>query len=282
MSEPGSPDHRRDAQQAQDRWIEPQERWRVGELARVTGLTVRTLHYYDELGLLSPSRTSSGHRVYAAADVERLYRIRLMRGLGLDLDEVGAALAVDGWDPLPATRRHLRAVDERLAQGHRLRERLARTIAQLESADQPDSRDLLATLEEMTMFDTAVRRRIPTLVYDDIAAAHEYLVRVFGFEPGEVSYDEAGHAIHAELTAGDGVIWLHRVAPEWGLASPLTLGVETAGLSIIVDDVDAHHARAVAEGAEIRYPPTDQPYGFREYSPVDLERRAWSFMAPLD
>lgn len=258
------------------------ERWRVGELARATGLTVRTLHYYDELGLLSPDRSGSGHRRYGPDDVERLYRIRLMRSLGLGLDEVGAAIDDPAWDPLAATRRQLRDVDERLAQAHRLRDRLAGTVAQLDSPDPPAPRDLLETLEEMTMYDTSVRRRIPTLVYDDIEAAHDYLVRVFGFEPGELYREEDGRVTHGELTAGDGVIWLHRVAPEWGLASPRELGVETAGLAIIVDDVDSHHAHAVAEGAEIRYAPLDQPYGFREYSAVDLERRTWSFMAPLD
>jgi DNA-binding transcriptional MerR regulator len=50
--------------------------WRVGELARRTGLTVRALHHYDEIGLLRPSlRTPSGHRLYAGADVSRLQQI---------------------------------------------------------------------------------------------------------------------------------------------------------------------------------------------------------------
>ena len=55
----------------------PQRGRKVGELAAASGLTVRTLHYYEELGLLEPSgRTQSGHRVYGAAEVERLYRNR--------------------------------------------------------------------------------------------------------------------------------------------------------------------------------------------------------------
>src|SRR4051794_722345 len=50
--------------------------WRIGELARETGLTVRTLHHYDRLGLLSPlSRTEGGHRCYTGGDVRRLHRI---------------------------------------------------------------------------------------------------------------------------------------------------------------------------------------------------------------
>ena len=71
---------------------------RVGELAAATGLTVRTLHYYEEIGLLVASgRSDAGHRLYADADVERLYRICLLRRLGLPLGEIGRALDDPAW-----------------------------------------------------------------------------------------------------------------------------------------------------------------------------------------
>lgn len=63
--------------------------WKVGDLAGRTGLSVRTLHHYDEIGLLSPSgRTGSGHRLYSAEDVLRLQRIRSLRALGFSLEEI--------------------------------------------------------------------------------------------------------------------------------------------------------------------------------------------------
>jgi hypothetical protein len=63
---------------------------KVGELAAATGLTVRTLHYHEEIGLLvSSGRTHAGHRVYDDTDVARLYRICLLRRLGLPLAEIG-------------------------------------------------------------------------------------------------------------------------------------------------------------------------------------------------
>ena len=63
--------------------------WKVGELARRTGLSVRTLDYYDEMGLLSPSqRTDLGHRLYSAGDVVRLHQINLLRFLGFTRREV--------------------------------------------------------------------------------------------------------------------------------------------------------------------------------------------------
>jgi DNA-binding transcriptional MerR regulator len=71
--------------------------WKVGELAARTGLTVRTLHHYDEIGLLRPERrTSSGHRLYGEAEVERLQRIVSLRAVGLPLEEIAQVL--DGAD----------------------------------------------------------------------------------------------------------------------------------------------------------------------------------------
>ena len=59
---------------------------KVGELARSSGVSVRTLHYYDEIGLLRPSQqTATGHRLYSRADVVRLQQIRSLRSLGLPL-----------------------------------------------------------------------------------------------------------------------------------------------------------------------------------------------------
>jgi MerR family transcriptional regulator, thiopeptide resistance regulator len=65
----------------------------VGELSRLTGVTVRTLHHYDEIGLVRPSgRTAAGYRLYTEAEVLRLQQVLLFRELGLPLDEIGAAI----------------------------------------------------------------------------------------------------------------------------------------------------------------------------------------------
>ena len=82
---------------------------KVGELATATGLTIRTLHYYEEIGLLVASgRTEAGHRLYSDADVERLYRISLLRRLGLPLTEIGRALDDPAWSLGAAMAQHLR------------------------------------------------------------------------------------------------------------------------------------------------------------------------------
>lgn len=69
------------------------ESLKVGELARRSGITVRTLHHWDEIGLLRPSRhTAAGHRLYEKQDVARLHRIRSLRFLGFGLAEIARLL----------------------------------------------------------------------------------------------------------------------------------------------------------------------------------------------
>ena len=61
-------------------------KWKVGELARRTGVSVRALHHYEEIGLLVPSwRTESGHRLYSEPDIIRLTQIVSLRQIGLSL-----------------------------------------------------------------------------------------------------------------------------------------------------------------------------------------------------
>lgn len=132
------------------------------------------------------------------------------------------------------------------------------------------------------MLETNLNRRIAILVYDDLEAAFDYLTRVFGFGPGELTRDPDGLVVHAEIEAGDGELWLHPESSEFALATPNRLQGSSGTMAILVDDVDEHHRHAAAEGATIRYEPTDQPYGYREYGAVDLDGHLWSFMKPLD
>jgi DNA-binding transcriptional MerR regulator/uncharacterized glyoxalase superfamily protein PhnB len=256
---------------------------RVGELAAATGLTVRTLHYYEEIGLLVASgRSEAGHRLYADADVQRLYRVCLLRRLGLPLGEIARALDDPAWSLRAAMTTHLHDLERRLDAGSRLRARLAQLVASTGTTDGPLTEDLLQVLEEMTMLDTTVQRRISILVYSDLEAAYEFLVRVFGLGPGQLTRDDSGTVVHGELQAGDGVVWLHPESPEFGLRSPRSLGAATASMAVMVDDVDAHFRHASQHGAVIDYEPVDQPYGYREYSARDSEGALWSFMKPFD
>lgn len=256
---------------------------RVGELAAATGLTVRTLHYYEQIGLLVPSaRSHAGHRRYDEHDVARLYRIRLLRRLGLSLAEIGRALDDPAWSLPAAMRAHIGELDRRIDAASRLRAHLSGLLGSCHDAGGGLTDELIAVLEEMTMLDTTVQRRISLLVYADIAAAHDWLTRVFGLGPGELVRDQQGRGVHGEVHAGDGVIWLHPEQADWQLRSPRSTGVSTGSVAVIVDDVDAHYRHALSEGAEAVHEPVDRDYGYREYNARDLEGHLWSFMKPLD
>ena len=122
--------------------------WRIGELARETGLTVRTLHHYDQLGLLSPlSRTEGGHRCYTSGDVRRLHRIVALRSLGISLEVIGTLL--DGEpDPTGLLRRQLDVVEERIRKASDLRARLLDVLNNLGRNAEPSARQLLQLIEE--------------------------------------------------------------------------------------------------------------------------------------
>jgi DNA-binding transcriptional MerR regulator len=126
--------------------------YRIGEFARAAGVTVRALHHYDRLGLLSPSeRTQGGHRLYTAADVERLYRLLALRGLGLPLEEIGPLLE-DGDGVTGTVRRHLERVEQQLGALGALRSRLTRLLGALDGDGEPAPR-FLEALEAMSMFE---------------------------------------------------------------------------------------------------------------------------------
>lgn len=255
---------------------------RVGEIADATGLTVRTLHYYEEIGLLTPAgRTEAGHRLYGAEAVEQLYRISLLRRLGLPLEQVRTALEATDTDVRSLMVDHLAAIEARLTTENRLRSRLLRLVDTTRTTHEDTAGDLLDVLEDMTMMEATLDRRIAILVYEDIEAAFDYLTRVYGFGPGELVRDHDGNVVHGEIEAGDGEFWLHLESEPFGLKSPNNLGGASGTMAIIVDDVDAHHRHAVEQGANVRYEPVDQDYGYREYGAIDLEGHLWSFMKPL-
>lgn len=100
---------------------------RIGELARRTGLTQRTLRHYDEIGLLVPSgRSGADYRMYSRADAERLLAIQHLKSLGLTLAEIVAALDDDSLDAAALLGRHAEAIERRIADEQELLTRLRR------------------------------------------------------------------------------------------------------------------------------------------------------------
>jgi DNA-binding transcriptional MerR regulator len=126
----------------------------VGQLAKLTGLTVRALHHYHAIGLLEPSqRSESGYRLYTQPDIVRLYRIQALQRLNLSLTEVAAVLAKDG-APLPEMiGQQLDELDDRIEKATALRARLTQIREVLTRGDEPVTGDWLAAVELITQYD---------------------------------------------------------------------------------------------------------------------------------
>jgi DNA-binding transcriptional MerR regulator len=121
---------------------------KVGALAKRTGLTVRTLHHYDEIGLLTPSdRTSAGHRLYAEDDVARLQRIASLRHLGLALDEIAACLDRPEYTLERTLDLQIERIDAEIARHRRMREMIERLRDRLQATGRASVEELTQTIE---------------------------------------------------------------------------------------------------------------------------------------
>jgi MerR family transcriptional regulator, thiopeptide resistance regulator len=124
--------------------------WKVGELARRTGLSVRTLHYYDEIGLLSPSqRTDGNHRLYDAADVVRLQQVKSLRALGFSLREIRECLDRPDYPLRRAIELHLSRLRKRIELEKKLCDRLEEVAARLGSGEEVSSGEFVETVIEV-------------------------------------------------------------------------------------------------------------------------------------
>ena len=132
-------------------------RWRVGELAEAAGLTVRALHHYEHLGLLVPSRTEANHRFYDRGDVERLYRIRALRELGLSLPEIAQTLRAAPGALRDALRDHLARAEQELTRITELRDRLRHLCDRAETSI--DASALLGAVEAMSRVEHHIAAR---------------------------------------------------------------------------------------------------------------------------
>jgi DNA-binding transcriptional MerR regulator len=130
------------------------EALKVGELARRTGLTVRTLHHYDEIGLLKPSlHSQSGHRLYATGDVARLQQVLSLKQIGFSLENIRDCLDKPGFSPLEVIGLHLARLREQIELQRQLSERLELIALQLRAAEEVSVDTFFRTIEVMTMME---------------------------------------------------------------------------------------------------------------------------------
>ena len=232
---------------------------RIGELARRTGLTVRTLHHYDALGLLRPSaQTESGHRRYAAADVARLQQIVSLRALGLPLAQIRVALDRDGADPCAVLERHLAHIRAQIAAQTKLAARLEGLAAHLAYTGGTSVEDLLHLIHATTMIEKhytpeqlqKLEQRRAEVGEDRIRAIERAWSDLFAEAARQAGLDPAGPEMQALARKAEGLIGEFTGGDE-GIRDSLKRAVQTdAGAMYaawgIHPDLGAYYSRAMA------------------------------------
>ncbi|WP_170247111.1 MerR family transcriptional regulator [Nonomuraea zeae] len=218
-------------------------RWKIGELAAATGVTVRTLRHFHQIGLLCPAeRSAAGHRVYTGDDVRRLYRILALRELRLPLGEIADSL--DGGDLRATIGRQLDQVERRLVGQRELHRRLRGLAEALRAAGEPSIDQLIQTMEAM------------------MQAGHftpEQLAR-FRARHAEMGQEEAGGwmerlsglakeaAAQAERGTDPADPAVQELARRWSEAVAGLAGGDRSVVSAIYGKIDAEGAEAATKG----------------------------------
>ncbi|SDT38094.1 MerR family transcriptional regulator [Microlunatus soli] len=254
-----------------------QRTWRVGELSELTGLSVRTFHHYDQIGLLPPSaRTIGGHRLYSADDVARLTVIVVLRRAGLPLAEIRDAISnqPDGVDLAALIDEQARGLETALTDTRAFGRRLAQQPLDAVAREPTRLRELISRIPQPSI----TIQPIVFLVYADVERAHGRLVEMFGFEPGPISRRPDGTSGYAEVSGPTANIRLH--GPRPGLSPPAPEADPSSMTVVGVADLSAHFDRAVAAGAEI-VKPIATLFGVHEYTAFDHEHHFWCFQEPV-
>jgi MerR family transcriptional regulator, thiopeptide resistance regulator len=127
---------------------------KVGDLAKQTGVSVRTLHYYDEIGLLSPShRTEGGYRLYAEQDILRLQQIVSLRQLGFSLEEIRECLEQHNFSYDRILQLHTARLREQIAIAQKLLARLEAIAQSLNANETVSVETFIQTIEVMSMLE---------------------------------------------------------------------------------------------------------------------------------
>ena len=128
--------------------------WKIGQLAKQSGLPVRTLRHYDSIGLLRPShRSEAGYRLYVESDVERLARILALRSLGMPLPAIRQSLDQGDLSLIECLEAHAQRLDGAITRQRQARKRTADLLDQLRADPKPSPDSLQEAMEVIQMFE---------------------------------------------------------------------------------------------------------------------------------
>jgi DNA-binding transcriptional MerR regulator len=131
------------------------ETYSIGEFAKLTGIPVRTLHYYEELGLLKPTRQENGHRVYKIEDMVELQKIVSLKSLGFSLSQIGELLKLPKYDQslVEMLRLQQQALEVKLVKIKQSLDLVGRMIAIVQNEGQLEHPLLFSLIRNMTQED---------------------------------------------------------------------------------------------------------------------------------
>ena len=207
----------------------------VKQVAELSGVSVRTLHWYEEMGLLVPRRAQNGYRLYSQADLERLQHILLWRDCGVELADIGRMLDDPGFDARAALESHLMSLSAEKARIETLIATVTKTIAHLEGAPMTDEERFEGLKRE----------------------AVESNERTYGAEARAKYGDEADDAANERLLAMDEATWNDMQALEGAIVEQLKAAMATGDAAgTAARDLARMHARWIGlhwgEGAYSR------------------------------
>lgn len=123
--------------------------YKIGEVAALTGVSVRTLHHYDDIGLLRPSgRSHAGYRLYAPADLERLQSVLFFRDLGFGLEAIGRIVKDPHFDRRAALVAHRAQLVQELQKTRALLDLVDRTLLSIEKGRTMESNEMFTGFEK--------------------------------------------------------------------------------------------------------------------------------------
>jgi DNA-binding transcriptional MerR regulator len=206
----------------------------VGQLSRTTGLSVRVLRHWEDMGLVTPERTASGHRRYGPAQVTRLYRAVALRRAGLGLGQIAALLTERDPDPAATLRTHLAQLEEDLRRRTELRDRLTAALGAYDDDGEGDSVLLMKVIETMTMFQQYVHGY---QVEENLRLNGQASTLVDLLHDG-TAYPPGSHVLEAGCGVGAQTVTLARRSP----------GAHVTAIDVSAQSLDEARQRARAAG----------------------------------
>ena len=233
----------------------------VQRLAKLAGISARTLRHYDQIGLLRPARVSSnGYRIYGAREVALLQQILFYRAVDMPLEEIRAAVQSPGFDALAALRAHQRGLGERRARLERVMQTVERTIAALEGGFTMQDEERFEGLKEQMLAENEAQYGHEVRARWGEAAMEASNTRLRGLRAGDYEAAQrkaivANEALAAAMDAGDAgspqamlAAKLHHEWLQcWGQYTP-AMHVGLASM-YVEDERFAAHYEAVRPGA---------------------------------